>query len=302
MKLQGNIPVIPTPFLNGKVEYEGFDRLIERTIDHVEGYVVCGSTGEAPALTLSERRDIVRYLARKLPSGKEVVVGLGHTCLEEAIEIGHAAVESGVKAALVPSPYYFPNSLAMVIDFVGTLALRTGLKIVFYDNPVTTNTRFTTDDLIQLSEAIPQMEAIKMTDHRFDKIRELKERTTLTVFGGDDIICFRAFTAGVDGNMIIAPIIYPEAFRQCWQLHCEGEYEQSFELYSKMLLPFISMFGPGDEIPTTKALFHNLGVFASAETRSPLLQADERRVRELIVGYEQAFKATDGGKKGKGER
>lgn len=291
MALQGNIPVIPTPFANGKIEYAGFDRLLERTVEHLEGYVVCGSTGEAPALTFEERKEIVRYFARKLPTGKEAVVGLGHTCLEEAVEIGLVAAESGVKVALVPSPYYFPNSLGMVIDFVGKLAERTGLDVVFYDNPVTTKTHFTTDDLIKLAEAIPQVKAIKMTDHDFNKIRELKKRTELAVFGGDDIICYRAFTAGVDGNMIIAPIIYPEAFRQCWNLHREGKAEQSFHLYSQVILPFISMFGPGDEIPTTKALFKYLGVFESNETRSPLLPADEQRVREVITGYEQASRS-----------
>ncbi|WP_158560606.1 dihydrodipicolinate synthase family protein [Paenibacillus contaminans] len=291
MALQGNIPVIPTPFVNGNIDYISFDRLIQKTVDYLEGYVVCGSTGEAPALTAKERIEIVRYFSANIPAGKEIVVGLGHTCLEEAVEIGLAASESGVKAALVPSPYYFPNSLSMVVDYVGKLAERTGLDIVFYDNPVTTSTRFTTNDLIQLSEAVPQVKAIKMTDHSFEKIRQLKTRTALTVFGGDDIICYRAFVAGVDGNMIIAPIIFPEAFRTCWELHREGKFEESFDIYSRKLLPFISMFGPGDEIPTTKALFKHLGIFASDEVRSPLLPSDNLRVREVLTGYRQAEKA-----------
>jgi 4-hydroxy-tetrahydrodipicolinate synthase len=290
MTLQGNLPVIPTPFLNGKVEYAGFDRLIERTIDDLEGYVVCGSTGEAPALTKQERIDVVRYVAKKLPNGKSAIVGLGHTCLEDAVEIGLSAVEAGVKAALVPSPYYFPNSLGMVIDYIGKLADRTGLDIVFYDNPVTTKTFFTTDQLIAIAEAVPHVKAIKMTDHNFDKIRQLKKKTKLAVFGGDDIICFRAFEAGVDGNMIIAPIIYSTAFRACWQAFRGGEEEKSFQIYSEVLLPFISMFGPGDEIPTTKALFKHLGIFSSSETRSPLLPSDEQRVHEVLMGYKQAMK------------
>ena len=74
MKLQGNIPVIPTPFLNGAIEYDGLDRLLEHTVEAVDGYVVCGSTGEAPALTCKERIDIVRFLAQRMPAGKELVV------------------------------------------------------------------------------------------------------------------------------------------------------------------------------------------------------------------------------------
>lgn len=289
--LRGNIPVIPTPFLQGSVDYPSFDRLIERTITDVDGYVVCGSTGEAPAMTRQEREQVIRYVAALIPAGKHAVVGLGHTCLEEAVEIGLAAAEAGVKAALVPSPYYFPNSLDMVTDYVGRLAERTGLDIVFYDNPVTTGTRFTTDDLVRLADAVPQVTAIKMTDHSFEKMAQLKQRTELTVFGGDDIICFRAFEAGVDGSMIIAPLIYPEAFRVCWELYRSGRLEASFELYSEAILPFLHMFGPGDEIPTTKALFRHLGLFASAEVRSPLLPSGPGRVQQLLLGYNQGLSA-----------
>jgi len=291
MKLQGNIPVIPTPFLNGKVEYAGFDRLLERTIDYLDGVVVCGSTGEAPALTTQERKDVVTYVIKKMPKGKEAVVGLGHTCLEDAVEIGIAAAEAGARTALVPSPYYFPNSLDMVIDYVGKLAERTGLDVVFYDNPVTTKTNYTTEQLIAIAAAVPKVVGIKMTDHSFEKIRQLKKKTDLIVFGGDDIICFRAFEAGVDGNMIIAPIIYPEAFRDCWTAFRAGQEEKSFQIYSEVLLPFISMFGPGDEIPTTKALFKHLGIFSSSETRTPLLPSSEHRAHEVLLGYNQAWKS-----------
>ncbi|WNQ12351.1 dihydrodipicolinate synthase family protein [Paenibacillus aurantius] len=285
MSLKGNIPVIPTPFLNGAIEYAGFDRLMERTIDRLDGYVVCGSTGEAPSLLLQERIDIVRYLSERMPDGKELVVGLGHTNLREAVAIGVAAKESGVRSALVPSPYYFPNSLQMVTDYMGELAEQTGLDLVFYDNPVTTKTHYTADQLLQMVRDVPQIKAVKMTDHHFEKIRSLKKNSSLAVFGGDDIICFRAFEAGIDGNMIIAPIVYPEAFRECWDTYQSGNREESFRIFSQVILPFIHLFGPGDEIATTKALLHQLGVFSSFETKLPLLPVTEERLREIMLGY-----------------
>lgn len=286
MALQGNIPVIPTPFLNGEVEYTGFDRLIDYTSQHVDGYVVAGSTGEAPALSKQERIDIVRYLARIVPEGKELVVGLGHTNLREAIEIGKASSDAGVRSALVPSPYYFPNSPAMVTEYLGELGEKTGLDLVFYDNPVTTGTRYTAHEILQMAKAVPSIKAVKMTDHHFGKMRELKRESKLKVFGGDDIIAFRSFEAEVDGSMIIAPIIYPEAFKASWDAYRAGNREVSFRIFAHIILPFIHMFGPGDEIPTTKALYRHLGLFSSAETRLPLLPSNEQRVREIMLGYE----------------
>ncbi len=283
--MKGNIPVIPTPFLNGKVDYEGFENLINYTAEYVEGYVIGGSTGESPALSLEERIEIAEFFARRLPD-KHIVIGLGHTNLEEAVRIGKAAADAGIRTALVPSPYYFPNSLDMVKQYVKSLAERTGLQIVFYDNPVTTNTLYTVEQLLELAEAVPAITAIKMTDHNIGKIRGLKSKSSLAVFGGDDIICYRSIDAGVDGNMIIAPIIVPKPFKQCWNLHQEGKREESYAIFSRSILPFIHMFGPGDEIPTTKALYKHLGIFKSAETRLPLLPSNETRIREVMLGYQ----------------
>lgn len=86
--------------------------------------------------------------------------------------------------------------------------------------------------------------------------------------------------------MIIAPIIFPEAFRDSWKAYRSGDRMESYRIFSQTLLPFIHMFGPGDEIPTTKALFRELGLFSSAETRLPLLPADAKRISEMMLGYE----------------
>lgn len=288
--IEGNIPVIPTPFLNGKLHLGDFDKLIDYTIEHLEGYVVGGSTGEAPSMSTEERIEVIEYVAARMPKGKHAVVGLGHTNANEAIEIGLRAANAGVKAALLPSPYYFPNNLNMVTEFVGKIAEGTGLEIVFYDNPVTTGTKFTTEDLITLAQAVPKLTAVKMTDHAPAKIRALKAKTDLTVFGGDDIVCFRAFEAGIDGNMIIAPAVYPKEFRACWEAYKNGDRERSYEIFANVILPFIHLFGPGDEIPTTKALYQHLGIFSSAETRLPLLPSDAARFQEVMLGYNTGLK------------
>ncbi|MFC3798240.1 dihydrodipicolinate synthase family protein [Cohnella sp. GCM10012308] len=288
--MKGNIPVIPTPFVDGKIDYEDFERLILHTGDYVEGYVIGGSTGEAPALSAEERIEIAAFFANRLP-GKQIVIGLGHTNLAEASRIGRAAVDMGIRSALVPSPYYFPNSLGMVKAYVAKLAANTGMDIVFYDNPVTTGTTFATEQLIELAQAVPAIRAIKMTDHNMEKIRGLKRETPLAVFAGDDIVCYRAIEAGVDGSMIIAPLIYPQAFKEGWDLYLAGKREESFAVFARTVLPFVHMFGPGDEIPTTKALFRQLGLFKSAETRLPLLPADAARTRETLLGYEYGLAA-----------
>ena len=85
--LNGNLPVVPTPFLNGKIDETGLEKLVEVTHAHVNGYVICGSTGEAPSLTTEERLELLRMFIKLCPRDKEIVVGLGHTSLQDAVRL-----------------------------------------------------------------------------------------------------------------------------------------------------------------------------------------------------------------------
>jgi len=52
------------------------------------------------------------------------------------------------------------------------------------------------------------------------------------------------------------------------------------------VLPFIHLFGLGNEIPNTKALFKEIGIFRSDEVRLPLLPCTRERLREVMLAYE----------------
>jgi hypothetical protein len=53
------------------------------------------------------------------------------------------------------------------------------------------------------------------------------------------------------------------------------------------------VFGIGDEISTTKALFHDLGLFTSAESRPPLEAVDDPQRRHLLnLAYEWGAERT----------
>ena len=56
--LAGSLPVIPTPFYEGRIDYESLDRLLAFLQPHLEGYTIGGSTGESVSLTLEERIEL----------------------------------------------------------------------------------------------------------------------------------------------------------------------------------------------------------------------------------------------------
>ncbi len=286
MKLSGSLPVIPTPFYEGKIDFESLGKLFDHLFPELDGYTLGGSTGESVSLSLEERLELMEFAVRNTPSGKTLVVGLTHTNLKEMVRLARRAEELGIRAGLVPCPYYFPNSFGMVFEFFKALDRSSGLELVIYDNPVYTKTYLTAAELFAILDACPHVTGVKMTDHNLDKITALKKNRAVAVFSGDDVVAFRSLLLGADGSMIIAPAVFPAAYQEVVRRLQAGEQAVALRIFSERILPFIHLFGLGDEVPNTKALFKRLGIFRSDEVRLPLLPCPPERLREVMLAYE----------------
>ena len=291
MKLRGSLPVIPTPFYQGKIDYDSLLRLIDHLFPELEGFTLCGSTGESVSLSFEERVELMEFAVRNAPAGKAVVMGLTHTNLEEMVALARRAVNIGVRAGLVPCPYYFPNSVPMVLEFFRALDRASDLELVIYDNPIYTKTYLRAEDLFRILDACPHVTAVKMTDHDLGKITALKQNREVAVFSGDDVVAFRSLLLGVDGSMIIVPSVFPADYQEVVRLTGAGRYDEALERFAERILPFIHLFGLGDEISNTKALFRAIGIFRSDEVRLPLLPCPPERFKEVMLAYRLGVKS-----------
>ena len=285
VKLAGSLPLIPTPFYRGELDYDSLLKLFDHLFPELDGYTLCGSTGESASLSLDERLKLMTFAAQNTPPGKTVVVGLTHTSLNEMSRLARRAEELGIAAGLVPCPYYFPNSSPMVLEFFQAIDRSFDLGYVLYDNPLYTKTWLRAEEILILHDACEHLCAVKMTDHNLDKITALKRRD-VTVFSGDDVVAFRSLLLGVHGNMIIAPAVFPAPFQNVVRSIHQGDTRAALRLFADQILPFIHLFGIGDEVSTTKALFKHLGIFRSDEVRPPLLRRTPERLKEVLLAYQ----------------
>lgn len=284
-KLRGSLPVIPTPFLEDRLDFDSLSRLFEHIFPEVDGCTLCGSTSEAVSLSTDERLELMRFGARNAPPGKIIIAGLTHTNLAEMIVLAHAAEELGVDGGLVPCPYYFPNSFEMVLEFFRALDRATSLPLVFYDNPAYTKTPVSAEQILQMFEVCKHLVGVKLTDHSLDKITVLRA-AGIDVCAGDDVTAFRSLLLGATGSMIIAPAVFPAAYQETVRLLDGGNAREALRIFSQGVLPFIHLFGPGDEVSVTKALFHHLGIFRSDATRLPLLHCTSARLDQVAMAYD----------------
>ncbi|MDR2800918.1 MAG: 4-hydroxy-tetrahydrodipicolinate synthase, partial [Desulfovibrio sp.] len=107
MRLQGAITALATPFRNGRVDEEGFRRLVETQINEgINGLVPCGTTGESATLSHAEHEAVIRICIDQAKGRVPVIAGAGSNNTEEAVSLTRFARDAGADAVLLITPYY----------------------------------------------------------------------------------------------------------------------------------------------------------------------------------------------------
>lgn len=110
MKPPEIVSALVTPFdPDGAVDFDAFDRVLERLKPLVDGVFVAGTTGEFPALADAERTALIaRALAVFGPSG--VVAHVGAASTHDALRLTTAAADAGAERFAAITPYYLAAS------------------------------------------------------------------------------------------------------------------------------------------------------------------------------------------------
>ena len=97
-----------TPFIENKsIDYNALERLIEDQIQGgIDYLVVLGTTGETPALSDHEKKEIVRFVIEKNAGRLKIVVGMGGNDTLGLVKSIQNANFDGVDAILSVTPYY----------------------------------------------------------------------------------------------------------------------------------------------------------------------------------------------------
>ena len=288
MSFQGVHTAIITPFKsNGSYDEGGFKELLEKQIDAcVQGIVVLGTTGESPTLTGDEKKRIVQFARKNIPSSIQLIVGTGTNSTTSTIENTRLAEEWGADGALVVAPYYNKPMQEGLFLHYKTLTESTKLPIIIYNITGRTGVNIQTSTLKRLvnlptivgvkeaSGNIAQMmEVIEMRDH---------ERPDFKVLSGDDNLTLPLMAIGGDGIISVVSNLIPELIAKLYR-HCVNEnWEEARQLHYQLLPLFKGAFIETNPIPI-KTLMHFSGL-PSGPCRLPLsppLPENEKSLRHL---------------------
>lgn len=255
-KLHGSCVALPTPFRYGTVDFLALEALCHRQIDAgTAALVPCGTTGEAPLLTLDEHRRVVAATVEAAGGRVPVIAGAGSNNTQTAIELARAAEKAGAQALLCVTPYYLKPTQAGLIAHFTAIHHAVGLPIFLYDVPSRTACAMADVTITRLAE-LPRIVGLKDATGDVPRVKHLRRRLGdgFRLLSGDDATQAAFRRAGGDGCISVTANVTPAL---CTALHkaCDRHDDAEIARLEAILSPVhAAMFLESNPIPVKRAL------------------------------------------------
>ncbi len=279
---RGSIPALVTPFRDGKVDEQAFEKLVVRQIEAgTHGVVPCGTTGESATLSHDEHRRVVELCVEIVAGRIPVIAGAGSNSTREAIGLVEHAKSVGAHAALTVCPYYNKPSQAGLISHFTGIADAVEMPLVLYNVPGRTVADLEPETLGELSKH-PNIIAIKDATGDLGRVgwhNSVCEKG-FTLLSGDDHSAVGFNALGGVGCISVTANVAPKACADMQNAAMSGDFAKAREINDTLQRLHRALFLESSPAPTKFAMAE-LGL-CSPDVRRPILQVQSDEVKEEI--------------------
>lgn len=282
-----------TPFgRDGAVDVAEAVRIARWLVDRgSDGLIVCGTTGESPALEDEEKLALFRAIKGELGGRATVIAGTGGNNTHHSIELTREAERCGVDGILAVVPYYNKPTQDGMLRHFGAIATATDLPIIIYNIPSRTGANMLPPTLRELARRHPNIAGVKESSGdcaQFSAI--LRERDPDFGFWiGDDYLFLPSLALGGDGVISVAAHVCGPQLRTMMEAFDRGDVVRAGELHRELSPLFAALFATTSPIPVKWAM-GRFG-FSVGDCRSPLggmPEALKETLEALIAPYRPA--------------
>lgn len=232
----------------------------------ISGAFVCGTTGEASALTLSEKKILFREWGKYKSDDFTLIAFLGGTSYKECAELALYAGECGMDAVAITAPYYQKaadcTDLAKFCAEVASVVQ--DMPFYFYHIPCLTNVNFPVYELLKkMDELIPNLAGIKYTfENMMDYQLCLNYRDCrYNVMWGRDEMLLPALSIGAKAFVGSTYGYNAPMYNEIIRLFEEGKVKEAadLQLLANRFIEFLGKYGNGCGKAFMKAAGMDLG-------------------------------------------
>lgn len=270
--LTGTYTALVTPFREGQVDWEAFEKILEDQIaGGMDGVVPVGTTGESPTLSHEEHVEVIRFCVKKVKKRCKVIAGTGSNNTQEAIELTQAAHKIGADASLQVAPYYNKPSQEGLYQHFAAIADAANLPLLLYSIPGRCVVEIAVETVARLAKKFSNIVGIKEAGGKVERIAPLKKACpeNFIILSGDDALTLPFMREGAVGVISVASNLLPREVSTLVRLFREGKMKEAEALEKRLLPVFRDLFIETNPMPI-KAAMAMKGMIAE-EYRLPLV-------------------------------
>lgn len=283
-KFSGTGVALVTPFLNGKIDFDALERVIEHVIQGgVDFLVSLGTTGEAITLSERECREVFDFTLRVNNGRLPVVAGMfGDNNTARLVEKVKGFNLEGFDAIMSSSPSYSkPSQEGIFLHFM-ELEKVSPLPIIIYNVPSRTGRNVQADTALRLANASKKFIAIKeAAGEMAQAMRLIKYRPDhLLVLSGDDPLTLPIIACGGHGVISVIANAMPREWSDMTRAALSGDLDTARRLNNLLLdiHPWLYIDGNPSGV---KGLMDYMGL-CSKEVRLPMAPISDANLKALV--------------------
>ena len=271
----------------GNIDYEALEKLASYLADNgSDAILVCGTTGESPTVSNSEKLEILSSVKRAVNDRAKVVMGADSNSTETTIRfIKEVEREELADALLTVVPYYNKPSQSGIYAHFATIAKETTLPLIMYNIPSRTGVNMLPDTVAKLANEFKNIVALKQSCPDMDMLSELKIKCPkdFVIYSGDDSLTLPMISIGADGVISVASHLFGKEIKSMIRNFKTGEIVAAKNMHAALFPIFKKLFFAPNPVPV-KTLLGYKGLIKDT-VRLPLVALNCEEKEQLISVY-----------------
>ncbi|MBF2056375.1 MAG: 4-hydroxy-tetrahydrodipicolinate synthase [Cyanobacterium sp. T60_A2020_053] len=248
-----------TPFHgDGSVNYAMAEKLASHLVDHgSDGIVVCGTTGESPALEEGEKEELLKVVKGAVGSRGKVIMGTGANSTTKAIDLTRKAEKIGIDGSLQVVPYYNkPPQEGLYLHFSAIASACPDVPIMLYNIPGRTGKNCEPATIAQLGKEFANIVAVKEASGNLEQAMEIKilAEDSLLIYSGEDFLTLPMMTVGSIGVVSVASHLVGTEIQSMIKAYQLGNVNLAQKIQQTLHPLFKILFCDTNPIPLKTAL------------------------------------------------
>ncbi len=272
---KGMATAMVTPMTPTGVDYDALARFIDFQLDGgINALVAVGTTGESATLSPEERREVIRFTAKRVNGRVPVIAGTGTNNTSHVLEFTKSACGDGADAVLVVTPYYNKATQNGLIAHYSAIADASEKPVILYNVPSRTGCNLLPATVAALAEH-ENIVGVKEASGNMTQVVEIFARCgdKIDVYSGEDALTVPMLSMGGAGCISVLSNVVPRESVEMTDRFFRGDVAGAAALQRKFVPLINALFSEVNPIPA-KAAVAKMG-FGEEFVRMPLSRMEE---------------------------